>query len=95
MTARETSLLEKMREELHSYHTDVLRLTDKHKTIVETVNKIVLDVYGNPEDREGNPGALFNIASQQRSWRTIRIGIRSLWGVVMLIAGAIVSWLFR
>ena len=95
MTARETTLLEKIREELHEYHTVVLRLADKQKSIEDTISKIVLDIYGNPEDRAGNPGALSNIAGGQRSWRTMRTGIRCLWGIVMVIVGTIISWLFR
>jgi len=95
MTARETTLLEKIRDELHEYHADVVRLTDKHKSVSEIVDKIVLDMYGNPADRENNPGVLSWITDLRRSRQLAKIGIRSLWGVVMLIAGAIVSWLFR
>jgi len=91
MTARETTLLEKMRDELHSYHGEVMKLSASYDSTKKDVELLMLDMHGNPLDRENNPGALSHIEDLRKSRRTMRLGLRGLWVIVTLVVGAIVS----
>lgn len=92
MTSKESSLLEKMRDELHEYHSEVRQLVAEFNTCRQDVDIVKLDLYGNPEDRETNPGVLSHISDLRRSRRLMRYGLRGLWAIVMLVLGAAVTY---
>lgn len=94
MTQKEMSLLERMRDELHEYHGDVRQMEMEIKSVASDMRDVKLDLYGTPGDKEVNPGALDHIKSLIASRKIMRIGIRILWGVVMLVAGALASYIF-
>lgn len=92
MTMKETGILEKLRNELHSYHIDILTLTGRVDRVFDDIEKLNVDIYGTPDDRTNNPGALSRITSLCGSRKRMLIGLSCAWSVLLLIVGAIVKY---
>lgn len=91
MTIKERSLLERMRDDLHGYHVDVAKLITEFKICREDVNKIAIDVYGNPKERKNSPGIMSQLADLVRSRRLQRLGLRGAWVLLTILAGTLIS----
>jgi hypothetical protein len=95
MTAQENTLLEKMRDELHEYHTEVSKLIAEFDTCSNDVEIIKLDLYGNPKDRETNPGIMSHISDLRKTRRTTRLILGGAWTIATILIGALVSYIMR
>lgn len=52
MTAKETTALEKLRDELHAYHVDVRQLVTRCESCRAEVVQLNTDMYGLPGNKE-------------------------------------------
>ncbi len=99
MTIKETSALERLRNELHDYHVDVMQQSIKLKSVSGKVDNIEVDLYGTPGDKAINPGKLVEfstgITDLRRSRKYARYGLRGLWVIVTMILGSLIGWLIR
>ncbi len=97
MTQKETGILEGLRDEIHSYHLDVMKLTIKLGNTVKTVDNMKVDLYGTPGDKAVNPGKLSEfstgITDLRRSRKTMRFGLRGLWVILTMVLGSLIGWL--
>jgi hypothetical protein len=56
-----------------------------------SVDQHTTDLYGNPQDREGNPGLMSQVAELRKS-RKILLGVTAgAWTIATIIIGAVVS----
>ena len=92
MTIKERSLLERMRDELHGYHVEVVSMAGELKGVSEAVEKIDSDIYGTSGDKKTNPGALADITKLLGSRRRMLLGLKGAWAVLLLVVGAMVKY---
>ena len=98
MTARETALLGDMRNELRDYHMDVQRFSVRLEECTKDVAVMSLDLHGNPEDRDNNPGALHHLSTLRSSRVRVLKYLAGAWGIIvsliLLGAGIVAKRLF-
>jgi len=94
MTAKERDILERLRDEVHSYHMDVQSHVSKCEPYFKNVDQHSTDLYGNPDDREGNPGLMAQVGDLKKS-RKILLGVAAgAWTLATIFVGTLVSkWL--
>ena len=56
MTSKETSAIERLRDELHAYHVDVQRLVQRCEACRADVVQLNDDIYGLPATKRQAPG---------------------------------------
>ena len=67
MTRARTTVIEKLRDELHAYHVDVQRLVQRCESCRADVLQIAADIYGLPGNKEASPGLMGDVAELRRS----------------------------
>jgi len=88
MTAKETAILEQLRNELHSYHVEVTEHIVRCEGCRTEVTKLSVDLYGLPGNKDTSPGLMGDVASAKQSLRAIRTGLRYVWAVILVALGA-------
>jgi hypothetical protein len=95
MTARENSLIERLREELHAYHVDVQKLIERCDACREHVVQMTTDVYGLPGNKEASPGLMGEVAELRRSRRLTLLALRGAWVLLTVLVGAVATAVLR
>jgi len=95
MRADERKILDEIRDELHAYHNQVTLAVAKLDDTLERLNIIELDVYGNPEDRDANPGLLAQVGDLRKSRKLARIGVSCAWTIATLVIGALIAFVMK
>jgi len=99
MTQKETGILERLRNEIHGYHVDVMEQAMKLEHVSKTVGDMKVDLYGTPGDKAVNPGKLSEfstgITDLRRSRKIAKIGLRGLWVILTMVLGCLITWLIR
>jgi len=92
MTIKERSLLERLRDELHGYHLEVVELASELKNVAESVDGIDFDLYGTPGDKKTNPGALHDISKLLGSRTRMLKYLGGAWAVLLIVVGAAIKY---
>jgi hypothetical protein len=95
MTVSETSALEKLRDELHTYHIDVQRLVQRCEGCRGDILQISMDVYGLPGKKETSPGLMGDMAELKRSRKLILLALRGAWVILTVLLGAAMTAVLR
>ena len=91
MTSRERDLIDQLREDVHNYHLEVQAYIGKCDSYFKLTNQLGLDINGNPEDREGNPGLMARMGNLEKSRRVILGVAAGAWTIATILIGAVVS----
>lgn len=91
MTAKERDILDKLRGEVYSYHSDVRGHISRCDSYFQKVDNHDTDLYGNPEDREGNPGVMLRLGGLEKSRKILLIVVGGIWTITTIFIGAAVS----
>jgi hypothetical protein len=95
VTAAESTLIERLRDELHSYHVDVQKLIQRCEACRADVVQLSADIYGLPGKKDASPGLLGNVAELRRSRRLMLLGLRCAWVLLTVLIGAAVTAVLR
>ena len=88
MTAKERDILERLRDDVHSYHTEVQGHIQKCEPYFKDVDQHHTDLYGNPSDRSGNPGLVAQVGDLRKS-RKVMLGVAAgAWTIATILIGA-------
>jgi hypothetical protein len=91
MTTKERDAIDALRAEVHSYHGIVLTHIAKCEPYFERTDRLNMDVYGNPADRDGSPGIIAQVGDLRKS-RKIILGVAAgAWTIATILIGALVS----
>ena len=94
MTAKERDILDCLRNSLHDYASEVRAHMTKCEPYFRNVEQHNTDLYGNPDDREGNPGLMSQVADLRKS-RKILLGVAAgAWTLATIFIGTLVSKIF-
>ena len=88
MTRGESTIVEKLRDELHAYHVDVQRLVERCEGCREEISQLSADVYGLPGNKEASPGLIGEVAELRRSRKLILLALRGAWVLLTMLLGA-------
>lgn len=91
MTAKERDILDQLRNDVHSYHSEVKAHMATCEPYFQRVNRHSLDLYGNPEDREGNPGLMAGYADLRKGRKILLSVVAGAWTLATILVGAIAS----
>ena len=89
MTASESNTIERLRDELHTYHVDVQRLVQRCESCRADVLQIEADLYGLPGNKEQSPGLMGEVAELRRGRKVILLALRGAWVLLTALAGAV------
>jgi hypothetical protein len=94
MTSKERDILDQLRNDVHQYHSEVKAHIATCTPYFESVGQHNVDLYGNPNDREGNPGLMSQVADLRKS-RKIMLGVvAGAWTLATIFIGKLVAdWL--
>jgi hypothetical protein len=95
MTRHESTVIEKLRDELHACHIDVQKLVQRCDACRGEILQINADVYGLPGNKEASPGLMGNVAELRRSRRLILLALRGAWLLLTILLGAIMTALLQ
>jgi hypothetical protein len=95
MTKDERTILSRIEDKVLECCLKITALVEKHDHVNERVSKVELDLYGNSEDRETNPGLISQVADLRRSRRLVRVVMNCMWGVTILVIGALVGMIMK
>jgi hypothetical protein len=91
MTRGESTIVERLRDELHAYHVDVQRLVQRCEGCRAEISQLSADVYGLPGNKELSPGLMGNVAELRRSRKLILLALRGAWVLLTLLLGAVAT----
>lgn len=94
MTSKERDALDCLRTELHGYHGEVKAIGQLVQSTVQEVARHSLDLYGNPEDRTGNPGLLASYEDLRKGRKMLLSVVAGAWTLATLLLGSLASRLF-
>jgi hypothetical protein len=95
VTRRETTVIEKLRDELHAYHIDVQTLVQRCEACRADVVQISTDIYGLPGNKETSPGLLGDVAELRRSRKLMLLALRGAWLLLTILLGAVMTALLQ
>ncbi len=94
MTVKERDQLASISKDLQEYHTDVKTHIVRCESYFGLMDRLNLDMYGNPEDRSGNPGVLASNQELRKSRKVMLRVATGAWTIATLLMGALASrWL--
>lgn len=94
MTLKERDVIDQLRSSIHEYHNEVRTHIARCEACNQQVHQLVVDVYGNPEDRLGSPGMLTQVADLKKS-RRILLGVAAgAWTLATTLLGTVVARMF-
>ena len=98
MTSRESGAIEKLRdevqkvrEEMRDYHTDLVKLVENCKPCQADIAKLNLDMYGIEGKKDEYPGVLGHVASLRRSRKLMLLALRGAWVLLTILLGAVMT----
>jgi hypothetical protein len=91
MTTKERDILDQLRLDVHSYHTEVKAHIATCTPYFEQIGQHTTDLYGNPNDREGNPGLMSQVADLRKSRKIMLAVVAGAWTLVTIFIGTLVS----
>jgi len=91
MTAKEAESIEKLRDELHAYHVDVKQLTERHESCRQEFQKLYVDFYGMPGQKEISPGLMGDVAELRRGRKTMLWALKGAWVLLTGLIGAAIT----
>jgi hypothetical protein len=94
MTQEERGLLEGMREDLTEMRDVVLKHVAKCEGCRGDIEGLKLNMYGIQGDAE-RPGVVGRLLVLEASWRSAKAMIRVLWGLLLVILGAVITALCK
>jgi len=95
LTSRESTIIEKLRDELHEYHVDVQMHIQRCEACRAEVAQLAADVYGLPGNKETSPGLLGEVAELRRSRRMSLLALRGAWVLLTILFGAVATAILR
>jgi hypothetical protein len=95
MTRHETTVIEKLRDELHACHIDVQKLVQRCDACRAEIIQLSADLYGLPGNKETSPGLLGDVAELRRSRRLMLLALRGAWLLLTILLGAIATTLVQ
>jgi hypothetical protein len=95
VTARESAIIEKLRDELHVYHVDVQKLIQRCDGCRSQLTQIGTDIYGLPGNKEASPGLMGEVAEMRRSRKLILLALRGAWILLTVLLGAVTTAVLR
>jgi hypothetical protein len=95
MTTAERTAIEKLRDELHTYHVDVQRLVQRCESCRADVLQMGADIYGLPGNKETSPGLVGEVAELRRSRKMMLLALRGAWVLLTAVAGAVGTAIVR
>ena len=93
MTAKERNSLDELRQDVHEYHTSVMAHIARCEPYFKSVDQHNIDLYGNPEDREGNPGCMSQIADLRKSRKILLAIAAGAWTIATIVIGALIHYI--
>jgi len=95
VTRGETTVIEKLRDELHAYHVEVQRLVQRCDACRGDVVQISTDIYGLPGNKEASPGLMGDVAELRRSRKLTLLALRGAWVLLTILLGAVMTSLLQ
>lgn len=95
MTRSESTIIEKLRDELHACHVDVQKLVQRCDACRGEILQINADIYGLPGNKEASPGLLGDVAELRRSRKLISLALRGAWLLLTILLGAVMTALLQ
>ena len=95
MTRHETTVIEKLRDELHACHVDVQKLVQRCDACRGEIQQFNADIYGLPGNKETSPGLMGDVAELRRSRRLILLALRGAWLLLTILLGAVMTALLQ
>ena len=95
MTAGESTIIEKLRDELHAYHVDVQRLIQRCEACRADVRQLTTDIYGLPGNKEASPGLMGDVTELRRARRLMLLALRGAWVLLTILLGAVMTAVLR
>jgi hypothetical protein len=91
MARGESSVIDKLRDELHAYHVDVQKLVQRCDACRADVLQMNSDMYGLPGNKEVSPGLMGDVAELRRSRKLILLALRGAWLLLTILLGAVMT----
>ena len=91
MTRNESTIIERLRDELHAYHVDVQKLVQRCEACRAEVVQLTADMYGLPGNKEASPGLMGDVAELRRSRKLILLALRGAWVLLTILLGAVAT----
>jgi hypothetical protein len=95
VTGRESTTIEKLRDELHAYHVDVQKLIQRCEACRADVVQLTADMYGLAGNKETSPGLMGDVAELRRSRRLTLMALRGAWVILTILLGAVMTAVLR
>ncbi len=95
MSPSDSTIVERLRDELHAYHVDVQRLIQRCEACRAEVWQLSTDIYGLPGKKETNPGLMGEVAELRRSRKLILLALRGAWVLLTILLGAVTTAVLR
>jgi hypothetical protein len=95
MTRHETTVIEKLRDELHACHIDVQKIVQRCDACRAEILQFNADIYGLPGNKETSPGLMGDVAELRRSRRLILLALRGAWLLLTILLGAALTALLQ
>ena len=95
MTRTETTIIEKLRDEVHACHIDVQTLVQRCDACRGEILPINADIYGLPGNKETSPGLLGDVAELRRSRKLLSLALRGVWLLLTILLGAVMTALVQ
>ena len=95
MTRHETTVIEKLRDELHACHIDVQKIVQRCDACRTEILQFNADIYGLPGNKEASPGLIGDVAELRRSRRLILLALRGAWLLLTILLGAVLTALLQ
>jgi hypothetical protein len=94
-TVAKTTVIEKLRDELHACHIDVQKLVQRCDACRAEIVQMNTDMYGLPGNKETSPGLLGEVAELRRSRSLILFAVRGAWLLLTILLGAVMTALLQ
>jgi hypothetical protein len=95
MTRSESTVIEKLRDELHACHVDVQKLVQRCDACRGEIVQINADIYGLPGNKDASPGLLGDVAELRRGGKLISLALRGAWLLLTILLGAVATALVQ
>lgn len=86
MATTESEKIDKLRQELHEYHEEIVGLLTEHKICRREFADLTTVVYGN-----GAPGLKGQVASLIETRSNMRWGFGLIWSAVVAVTAAVIK----
>lgn len=91
VTQSESSIIERLRDELHAYHVDVQMHIQRCEACRAEVSQLSADFYGLPGNKDRSPGMIGDVAELKRGRRIVLLALKGAWVLLTILFGAAVT----